>query len=146
MQKLTVYMKTKLLKSGIAVAVGAIIVIIIMSAKEIYTETDIIQVMSILCDSFFVAGVVLTCAGLLIFVSNGGVFDIFAYGFHMFINLFRRDVTKRKYRTYYDYKEAKKEARKEKKGMGFLLIVGIIFIVISVCFLIPYYALQQPGM
>lgn len=136
-------MKTKLLKYGISAAVGVALALIIMIAKGAFTEDSTVQLMSILCDSFFVPGVVLTCAGLLVFVSNGGVFDMLAYAFILIGYTFKRDISKRKYHSYYEYKESKKD---RKKGMGFLLIVGIIFIVISVCFLIPFYALQQPGM
>lgn len=132
-------MKAKLLKYGISTAVGIVMALIIMSVKGVFTETNTVDIMHILCDSFFVAGVILACAGLLVFVTNGGVFDMLAYGILLIGYGLMRDVKKRKYRTYYDYKESKKD---RKRSMGFLLIVGIIFIAISVCFLIPYYAFQ----
>ena len=102
-------MKAKLLSYGISALIGAAIALAIMGAKGVFTETDTVQVMQILSDSFFVPGVILAGVGALVFASNGGLFDIFGFGFHMFINLFRRDVTKRKYRTFYDYRQEKKE-------------------------------------
>lgn len=134
-------MKTKLLQYGMTSAVGLAIALIIMSAKGVYTQTDVVDVMHILSDAFFVSGVIIACAGLLVFVTNGGVFDMLAYGFILIFDNLRRDVTKRKYKTFYDYKQSRQE---KKHSMGFMLIVGLVLIGISVCFLIPYYALQQP--
>ncbi len=59
------------------------------------------------------------------------------YAVRLFFDLFRRDVTKRKYRDFYEYKEAKKD--KQRSSILFLLIIGCALIVISVVFLILYY-------
>ena len=132
-------MRAKLLRYGISVAVGVILSLLIMILKGIFTETDSVQIFNILSDSFLVPGVLLAGVGLLVFASNGGIFDMLAYGILLIGYKFMRDVTKRKYRTYYDYKESRKG---KKRDMAFLLIVGIIFIVISAVMLIPYYILQ----
>lgn len=131
-------MKIKLLQYGISIAVGAAIAIAIMSFKGVFSESDAVKIMQILSDSFFVPGVILAGVGLLVFASNGGLFDIFSYAAITFVDCLRRDVTKRRYRTYYDYKEARKD---KPKRTGYLLISGLIFIAISAIFLIFYYQL-----
>ena len=135
-------MKEKLLQYGITTAIGIAIAFIIMGAKGVFAETDTVQVMQILSDSFFVPGVIIAGFGLLVVASNGGAFDIFIYGAHIFFSLFRRDVTARKYRTFYDFRHGRKD---KKRSVSFMLIVGIVLIVIAVGFLIAYYMLKQPA-
>lgn len=132
-------MKQRIVPYAIAAAVGLVIAVAIMLGKNIFAETDAVKVMQILSDSFFVPGVLLTGVGLLVFVSNAGLFDMLAYGVHLIYDRFIRDVTKRKYRTFYDYKESRKD---KKKDITSLLMVGIVFIILSVVFLILHYQLS----
>ena len=92
--------------------------------------------------SFFVPGVIIACFGALVLVSNGGAFDIFAYGAHIFFSLFKRDVTARKYRTFYDYRQSRAE---KKRSVAFMLVVGLAMVAVAAVFLIAYYAMQQPA-
>ena len=92
--------------------------------------------MHILCDAFFVPGVVILGFGLLVIASNGGTFDMLVFGTKKFINLFRKDVSKRMHETFYDYRTAKSENKGE---FLYLIIIGLIFIVISMIFLALYY-------
>ena len=117
-------------------AVGIIIFIIIICTKAIWNAEGAKDVMRILSDAFFVPGVLLGGAGLLIFASNGGAFDMLAYAVIRFFDLFKRDVRNKKYKDFYEYREAKKE---KKRHMGFMLIVGLVFIALAVIFLIIYY-------
>ena len=119
----------------ITTAVGAVIAIVIIFAKGIVNQTDTVAVMQILSDAFFVPGVILAGVGLLVFASNGGVFDMLAYGTLLFFNLFRKDMSKRKYKDYYEYRQAKKE---KKRGFAFMLLVGLAFIAVSAIFIICY--------
>lgn len=120
----------------ITVAVGLVIAFLALLARDVFHLTATVDFMKAFCDAFFVSGVVITCVGGLVFVSNGGVFDMIAYGVRTFFESFKRNVTDRKYRTYYDYKESKKD---RKTSFGYLLIVGVIFIVVSLVFLFLYY-------
>ena len=84
-----------------------------------------------LCDAFFVPGVIMLCFGLLVFATNGGAFDMLAFSVIKLFDLFKRDLTKSKYRTFYDYREVQKEKNRQFVsfiiiGGGFLL-VGIVF-------------------
>ena len=116
-------------------AVGIIIFIIIICTQTIWSAEGAQEIMRILSDAFFVPGVLLAGVGLIIFASNGGAFDMLAYAVIRFFDLFKRDVRNKKYKDFYEYREAKKG---KKRRMGFMLITGIAFIAIAVIFLIVY--------
>ena len=120
----------------IAAGAGLVIAFVIMLAQGIFSQTDEQDVMRILSDAFFASGVLLAGAGLILVASNGGLFDMFGYAAVLFFNLFRRDVTKRKYKDFYEYREAKKE---KKRSTAYLLLVGVGLIAVAAVFLIFYY-------
>lgn len=97
-------------------------------------QTAAIKVYHILCDAFFVVGVVITSAGLLIFSTNEGTFDMIAYGIQTFASFFKRDMS-RKYETFYDYRASRAD---KKVSFGFLVICGLIFLAISLVFYYCY--------
>jgi len=95
------------------------------------------QRMRLLCDSFFVSGVMGVLSWLLMLISNEGGFDIFVYGFKKY---FVWTFTSKKHakeavpQTFYDYTMEKKG----KKHHSFFpsLIVFSVFLLISFVFLI----------
>lgn len=89
-----------------------------------------------LCDAFTVPGAVMLCFGILVFATNGGTFDMLAFGVRKFFDLFRKDLTKVKYRTFYDYRQAQKE--KKRSFLNFV-VVGAAFLLVGIVFLIVYY-------
>ncbi len=129
-------MKRKLLAYGISLLIGAAMALIIMGVRGIFTETEPREVMRLLSDAFFVPGVLLAGVGLLVFATNGGVFDMLAYSVLLFFNLFRKNVQDRKYRDFYEYREAKKG--RKRKSLAFLLVVGLFYILLAAIFLIVY--------
>lgn len=120
----------------VSAVVGMVVFTIIVCTKKIWNYDDGKQVLRILSDAFFVPGVILAGVGLLIFASNGGAFDMLSYAFIRFCDLFRRDVRNKKYKDFYEYREAKKD---KKRGMAFMLVVGVIFIALAGIMLIAYY-------
>ena len=125
----------------ITAVVGLAIFIVVICAKTIWNAGETYAVMQILSDACFVPGVLLAGVGLIIFASNGGAFDMLAYAVIKFIDLFKRDPRNKKYRDFYEYREAKKD---KKRGMAFMLIVGAVFIVLASIFLIVYYQTMPP--
>ena len=119
----------------ISAAVGIAIFIVVICIKSIWNAEETADVMQILSDACFVPGVMLAGVGLIIFASNGGAFDMLSYAVIKFFDLFRRDPRNKKYKDFYEYREAKKD---KKRGMAFMLIVGLIFIAIATVFLIVY--------
>lgn len=126
-------MKTKLLQYGITTLVVGLFSLLIMWMKDLFIQTDSQEIMKILTDAFFAPGIIAVCAGLLVVASNGGTFYIFSYGLSSFANLFKKDRTKMRYKTFYDYKKAMEG--QEKKPYGFILIVGLLFVAISMIFM-----------
>lgn len=116
--------------------VGIIIFIVIICTQKVWDADGAYGVMRILSDACFVPGVLLAGAGLIVFASNGGAFDMLAYAAIKFFDLFRKDCRNKKYKDFYEYREAKKD---KKRGMAFMLIVGAVFIAFAVIFLIVYY-------
>lgn len=119
----------------ITAAVGLVIALTIICVKDVWHQSSVKTVMQILSDAFLVPGVIITGVGLIIFASNGGVFDMLAYAVRMFFDLFRRDLSTRKYKDFYEYRQAKKD---KKRDMGFMLRTGLPFIVLSIIFVIVY--------
>ena len=121
----------KLRKYLITLTLGLAGVAAIAWAKDIFAQTEAGSIYHILCDAFFAVGTVLCCAGLLIFSSNEGTFDMLSYGMSSFIDLFRAK-SRKKYPTFFDYKESRKGV---KIRFGFLLICGLLFVGISLILL-----------
>lgn len=119
----------------ITIAVGLAAVGAIIWSKDLFAQTAPVTVFHILCDAFFAVGVVILAAGVLIFSSNEGTFDIFAYGINAFADMFRKK-SKKQYNTFYDYKESRSGVKIQ---FGFLLICGAAFIAVSLVMLYFYH-------
>ena len=126
-------MKT-FIKYLVTFCVGAILSAIVMYSKGLFAQTDAATIYHILSDSFIVAGVLLGGLGLLVFVSNEGVFDILVFGTKQFFGFFRKAKTQ-KFADFYEYKEA--QAQKKLK-FGSILVVGAFFIALSAVMLVLY--------
>lgn len=114
-------------KYWITALVGFLIVAAIAFSKDLFAQTNPQSIFHILTDAFFVAGVLLTGSGLLVFSSNEGSFDILVYGMNSFLDIFRKKSLK-KYETYFDYKESRAD---KKVKFGFLLICGGAYLAIA---------------
>ena len=111
----------------ITLLVGFIGVCFIAYAKDVFVQTETVKVFHILCDAFFVVGVVITSVGLLIFSSNEGTFDMLVYGVSSFFDLFRK-VSAKKYATFYDYRESRAD---NKIRFGSMLVCGLGFLAVA---------------
>ena len=129
-------MKKNILRYSIASAVGLALAFVILCFKNIFSQTDAVKVFQILCDAFFVTGICFACIGVIMLAGNGGAFDMLGYAFVMLFDALRKDISKRKYKDFYEYRQAKKE---KKRNVLYMFVVGGAFIAISVIFLILYY-------
>lgn len=125
----------KIWKYLIAFVLGAIIVLAVLFSKDTFNHTAASDIYKDLCDGFFVAGAIMTGLGLLVFASNGGAFDMLSYGMIRFFGLFKRDVTKVKFRTFYDYRKAQQE---KKRNFGYIVIEGCVFLAVATAFLLLF--------
>ncbi len=121
----------------ITITIGLIIAFLIMVLKSIFKQDNARDVMHILTDAFFVSGVLITGYGLLVVSSNGGTFDMLVYGVSKFFNMFRKDMKKEKYKSFYEYRLVK--AEEGKNEFWYLVFIGVGFIVVSLIFLAFYY-------
>ena len=117
----------KLKKYLITIGVGLLITLLVANSKDVFTQTELSKTFHILTDSFCVSAVLITGMGALVFVSNEGAFDGIVYAVTSFIDIFKKE-KKNKYHTYYDYKESKGDRN---HSFGFMLIVGLGFMVIT---------------
>ena len=110
-----------------------VVAVLMLVSSNTFSQTDTDVILTNLNNAFFVPGAISLCVGLLTFATNHGSLDMISYGMIKFFDLFRRDLSKVKYRSYNQYKEA--QVGKEKPFNHFL-IVGAIFIAISIVFLV----------
>ena len=118
----------------ITIAVGLIGAFGIAYSKDIFSVTAPATLYHILCDSFFVMGVVLTGFGLLIFSTNEGTFDMLVYGIKSFMNMFKKNPEK-KYEDFFDYRQSRADS---KFSFGYMIICGLFFLAVSFVMLFLY--------
>lgn len=111
----------------ITLLVGFGLVALILWGKDLFGQTEPVKIYHILCDAFFVVGVVITSAGLLVFSANEGTFDMLSYGMTSFLDMFRKN-KRNQYDTFFDYRMSKAD---KKVQFGFLLICGVFFLAVS---------------
>ena len=111
----------------ITLGIGVVLTGWIAVSRGLLEQVEPVRIYHILCDSFFVVGVLISAVGSLIFVSNEGAFDPLVYGVRSFFNIFKKREN-RKTQTYYDFRMARAE---QKFSFGYILIGGLIFLAVS---------------
>lgn len=110
-----------------------IITAYILWDKNIMGQTDIAEIYKILCDAFFVPGILFACLGVMIEISNAGFFNIFSYSMRLFADRFTKSRNFRnQYETYFDYTVMK--SNKEVVPTYYILHTGLLFIGIGAIF------------
>ena len=117
----------------IAFAVLSVFAVLVAWARGAFATTDRKVLLSALCDAFSVPGVLGISFGMLIVVSNGGAFDIFAYAIRSIFLLFKKDPLDRKYGGYHEYRQAQQE---KKRTFWYLIIVGAVFLAVGIALLV----------
>lgn len=125
-----------LITSALAIA----LFFITASILGLFSATGYDKIIMIICDSFFIPGVILAGFGLLVVIANEGTFDMIFYGFKNLVMFLPIRMRKEKRERYYEYVERKKKLREEnKRNMWFIFVVGMVFIAFAgICFLIDY--------
>lgn len=119
----------------IAVVIGIAITILTFVALELFTTTETLDIIRIICDGFVVSGLVLIGVGALIWTTNEGTFDIIKYGVSLMLLSMFSKIERRKYKDFYEYREAKS---KNKAQFKFLLIVGACFLFVGIVIFVIY--------
>lgn len=114
---------------GLAVMVG------VLFSRGFFVLTEPAAVFAALCDACFVLGALSAGIGALVFVANDGMFDMITYGVQKVLFLvWSRKRDEDSPRTFYDYRTMKHAGRKAE--FGFLLVIGGVFLVAAVIFLV----------
>ncbi len=109
------------------------VTLVMLGTAGTFTKTDSEAIYFDLCNAFSVPGIIMTCFGALVFATNNGAFDMLAFSVIKLFDLFRKDLTKVKYRTFYDYHSAQQG---KKRSFAYMIFVGLFFVAVSVVFLL----------
>jgi len=113
---------------------GAFICFALVIVLGLFDNPDLVRTFRILCDSFFVTSVLLMGFGLFGIISTTGFFDIFGYSAEYAKSVFFPGL--RKKRNAKDYAEYKSLRKDRKRAEWHNVIVGAIFLAISMVFLV----------
>lgn len=118
--------------SGLALSVGVMFYRGIAGA-----ESGADRVM-IICDGFTVTALLFLAVGILIWIAGTGFFDIFGYAVRKGAHALFPGLVHDNLAGYYEYKTEKK-ADKERKGEHSTLIIGAVFLLISIILTAVWY-------
>jgi len=124
--------KKKLLRFLIGFALSLLLALGIYALQASFRDTAA-ELDAILCDVTFAVGVIFLCAGLLVGMTNLGVFDMLAYGMVSFFNLFAKREPGKRLADYLEYREAKKAAS---LPWLFLALIGLLYIAAAFFFVL----------
>lgn len=126
--------RSRFVRYLIALGIEAIIALTIILSRGGFITRDREEWLHLLSDAFAIPGILCVCLGLLIVVSNGGVFDMVRFAFSKVSNTFRREENRKNIPdTYYDYVCARHNGKSA--GFRFLLGSGAFFLIASIIML-----------
>lgn len=122
-----------ILKYFLSFLVATTFFFLTISLRDIYSTTDQQEIYRTLSDGFAIPGVFFLCVGVLVWLSNQNAFDGIGYAvkhlFTMLIPLFPK-----KHETYQEFRES----RNRVSGFGFLFIVGGLFLLLAIIFMLLF--------
>lgn len=132
-----------LLKYGITTGVAGLFSLGFMWARGLWTVQTPVERYKILADAFSVPGMLLVLFGALLWVSSEGIFDGIGYALNrvgsMFIPMHKKSA---QHLTYYDYVMGKRGKRVH--GFSFMFFVGLVFIAVSIVFIVLHESVYVP--
>ena len=130
--------QSNLLKYGIATAIAAVFVWILLDLQGYASAATQADQYRILADAFTIPGMLLLMVGLLVVVSNEGMFEGLSYVVSYAVKTLVPGMNKGHER-YGDYVERKRE-KGPVKGFGFLFVVGAVFMAAAGVFIALFYS------
>ena len=113
----------------ITIIVGLVMAAIMCFSRDILSAEGT-MVYHILSDAFAVPGLFILAAGILVMVSNEGLFNGISYGIKAVTKALTNRREPKMEESFYEYHTRK--SGQERIRFGHLLIVGVVFVVISV--------------
>ena len=124
--------KNKIWSYGVYTAVAMIITVTCAVIWKLFSQTELLQIIRILSDSFFLPGAMLVGVTLIGWVGSKGTFDIFGYSMRSLFSMFKKESYFSRQETFYDYRVKKDETRKSFNLP--MMVVGLAFLVIGLIF------------
>ena len=131
---MTKALKTKIMCYLTSIVVCAYLVYSYCTNRDI-GNLELVNQYHVLCDAFFLPGLIMIFLGLLMVMNNLGALDTMAYGFSYVLHMLAPGAFD-KMDSYLDYIEKRRANRSG--GYGFLLVVGTVMVAVSVVFLVLY--------
>ncbi len=128
-------LKTNLIKYGLTSIISLLVTYYYVSNKGFHMGT-LADKYKYLSDGFAIPGLLLTCSGLLLIISNEGAFDGISWGLRFAIKTLIPFGRHKKQESYGDFVE--KRRGQKVKGFGFVFVVGVINLVICILFMILF--------
>lgn len=126
--------KHRIVRYLVVLGIESAIALSIILSRGGFITRDRETWLHLLSDAFAIPGILCVCIGLMVVVSNGGVFDMVRYAFSKVSNTFRREENKKDmHETYYDYVCARHGGKSA--SFAFLLLSGAFFLIISIIML-----------
>lgn len=129
-------MKVRLMKYGLCALFVAVMAYGYLSLRP-FAGAEVKEKYQMLCDALTVPGVLLLCAGALVWISSLGALDGLGYGLRLAVQALIPGKRAGREKSYGDYVARRQKNRL--KGYGFLLICGAVTIAASFVFLGLYY-------
>lgn len=131
--------KNNLLLWGVYLSSALVVFLLCATVWGLFTESESLEVVRILADSFFIPGALFVGISLIGWMSTKGAYDIFGYSIRGLFSLWKKE-SYFKSNSYYDYKQKKDEERKPMSKH--MLFVGLIFLALGVAMTVVYLMLE----
>lgn len=120
---------------GVTMLIGAVIGAGVFAARGGFDMTQWPEIAAALCDACFVPAALLISMGLLLFVSNDGLFNMISYGVQRAARLVLSAKKQAEFpRTYYEYWEIKQAVGKA--SFGYIIVAGLVYLALAALFLV----------
>lgn len=120
----------------ITAAIGLVVSVFICLSRSIFGAETAAEVVTILSDAFFVPGILFLCIGLFLFAANEGIFNAISYGMKILGCSFRGKKDEKIIDEEFHEYHARVSQKKSK--VKHFLLVGVVYVVISIVFVVIY--------
>lgn len=132
----------KFLKYFISAIIGLAISLTLIGVWGVFgNELSLVDKMRVTCDAFFIVAALLLCSAALVWLSKEGAFNGLSFCFKQLFDIHKvsnKDWHSKE--TYAEYKERVAEKVKSREYI-FLVYVGLVFLLVSVIFLVLYHTI-----
>ncbi len=119
---------------GITMLVGLVLGVGVFAARQGFSLSAWPEIAAALCDACFVPAALLIGVGLLLFVSNDGLFYMMSYGVQRAARLILSARKQAEFpKSYYEYWELKQAAGKA--TFGYIIAAGLTLLALATVFL-----------